>query len=313
MKTLPPLDGFREAMLAGLSRRPRAVPCKYLYDAEGSELFERITGLEEYYPTRTEIGLLSAKGAEIAALVGRGARVVEFGAGSMRKTRLLLAALDAPAAYLPIDVAREFLLLAARRVANEFPGLAVTPLVADFTHALVLPPDTEEDGPLLGFFPGSTIGNLTPADARDFLRRVARLVGPGGRLLVGVDLVKDPRVLEAAYDDCMGVTTAFIRNLLARANRELDADFDPMAFDHRAWWNAREGRIEIHLVAGRRQTVSVAGKLFSFRRGDSIHVEDCYKYTLDQFRWLARMGGFQPEAAWVDKDNLFSMHMLRRA
>ncbi len=315
MKTVPPTDGFREAMLAGLSHRPRAVPCKYLYDNEGSELFERITGLEEYYPTRTEIGILAARGPDIAALVGPGARVVEFGAGSMRKTRLLLSALQRPAAYLPIDVAREPLLLAARRVANDYPGLTVIPLVADFNHPLVLPPDPEAadgESPVLGFFPGSTIGNMNPGDARDFLRRVARLVGAGGRLLVGVDLVKDPRVLETAYDDSLGVTTAFIRNLLARANRELDADFDPTAFDHRAWWNAREGRIEIHLVAGRRQRVHVAGQLFSFRRGDLIHVEDCYKYTIEQFRWLARLGGFHAEAVWTDEDSLFSLHMLRR-
>ncbi|MBC7951835.1 MAG: L-histidine N(alpha)-methyltransferase [Rhodospirillaceae bacterium] len=299
-------------MLAGLTRRPRAVPCKYLYDAEGSALFERITELEEYYPTRTEIGLLTDQGGEIAQVVGAGARVVEFGAGSMRKTRLLLAALEAPAAYVPIDVAREPLLLAARRIAQVHPAMAVAPMVADFNHPLVLPPDADGDGPVLGFFPGSTIGNMMPGDARDFLRRVAKLVGPGGRLLVGVDLTKDPHVLETAYDDSQGVTTAFIRNLLARANRELEADFDIRAFDHRAWWNAREGRVEIHLVASRRQAVSVAGRLFAFRRGDTLHVEDCYKYTVEQFRWLARLGGFVPEHVWIDSAQLFSLHMLRR-
>ncbi|MBC7906817.1 MAG: L-histidine N(alpha)-methyltransferase [Rhodospirillaceae bacterium] len=313
MRTVMPTDGFRDSMLTGLTRRPRAVPCKYLYDAEGSALFERITELEEYYPTRTEIGLLSDRGADIARVVGAGARVVEFGAGSMRKTRLLLAALDSPAAYVPVDVAREPLLLAARRMATAYPAMTVAPMVADFNHPLVLPPDAEGHGPVLGFFPGSTIGNMMPGDARDFLRRVARLVGPGGRLLVGVDLAKDPRLLEAAYDDSQGVTTAFIRNLLARANRELDADFDIRAFDHRAWWNAREGRVEINLIASRRQTVSVAGRLFAFRRGDAIHVEDCYKYTVDQFRWLARLGGFVPEEVWVDSGNLFSLHMLLRA
>lgn len=313
MRTVMPTDGFKEAMLAGLARRPRAVPCKYLYDAEGSALFERITQVEEYYPTRTEIGLLTDQGEAIATAVGANARVVEFGAGSMRKTRLLLAALDSPAAYVPIDVAREPLLLAARRIAQAHPAVAVTPMVADFNHPLVLPPDADGSGPLLGFFPGSTIGNMMPGDARDFLRRVARLVGPGGRLLVGVDLAKDPRILEAAYDDAQGITAAFIRNLLARANRELEADFDIRAFDHRAWWNAREGRVEIHLIASRRQAVSVAGRLFAFRRGDSIHVEDCYKYTVEQFRWLARLGGFVPEHVWVDQDKLFSLHLLLRA
>ncbi|MBX9634515.1 MAG: L-histidine N(alpha)-methyltransferase, partial [Magnetospirillum sp.] len=312
MKTILPSDGFKEAMVAGLTRRPRAIPCQYLYDSEGSALFERITELEEYYPTRTEIGLLAEKGAEIAALVGPGARVVEFGAGSMRKTRLLLAALDSPAAYVPIDVAREPLLLAARRISAGYPAMTVAPMVADFHRPLVLPPDADGAGPVLGFFPGSTIGNMAPAEARDFLRRVARLVGPGGRLLVGVDLAKDPRMLEAAYDDSQGVTTAFIRNLLARANRELGADFDLDGFDHRVWWNAREGRIEIHLVAGRRQAVGLADRRFGFRRGDAIHVEDCYKYSVDQFRWLARLGGFLPESVWVDHANLFSLHMLRR-
>lgn len=311
MKTSLPDDGFRDAVLSGLSRRPRAIPCKYLYDSEGSALFESITRLEEYYPTRTEIALLERHGGEIARLVGPGARVVEFGAGHMRKIRLLLAALEAPSAYVPLDVAREPLLLAARRIAAAYPAVAVTPLVADFTRPLALPHGDGEGKAVLGFFPGSTIGNMMPGEARDFLRRAARLVGEGGRLLVGVDLAKDPAIIEAAYDDSQGVTANFIRNLLVRANRELEADFDPRAFDHRAWWNAREGRIEIHLIAGRRQMVSVAGRMFSFRRGDTIHVENCYKYTVEQFQWLARLGGFQPEAAFMDSGGLFSLHLLR--
>lgn len=311
MTTLPTDDGFRDAVLAGLSRRPRAIPCKYLYDAEGSALFERITELEEYYPTRAEIALLAAHGGDIARLVGSGARVVEFGAGSMRKTRLLLDCLDSPAAYVPIDVARDMLLLGARRIAAEHPGMVVRPIIADFAAPLALPDQGE--GPVLGFFPGSTIGNMVPAEARDFLRRAGRLVGPGGWLLVGVDLAKDPRMLESAYDDAQGVTSAFIRNLLARANRELDGDFDLRAFDHRAWWNAREGRVEIHLCARRRQLVTVAGRLFTFTSGELVHVEHCYKYGLEQFRWLARLGGFLPAAAWTGGDGLFSMHLLRRS
>lgn len=303
-------DDFRMAVLAGLSQRPRAIPCKYLYDSEGSALFDRITELEEYYPTRTEIGLLTRAGADIADRLGPGARVVEFGCGSMRKTRLLLAALHRPATYVAIDVAREPLLLGARRLAAAHPGLAVVPLVADFTRPLALPPEAVAGGSALGFFPGSTIGNMHPADARAFLRRAGRVLGPGGRLLVGVDLIKDPRVLDAAYDDSQGVTAAFIRNVLVRANRELQADFDPDGFDHRALWNAREGRVEIHLVATRRQTVRIDDLGFSFRRGDVIHIEDCYKYSVEQFRWLARMGGFEPEAVWVDDDRLFSLHLL---
>lgn len=307
-----PDDGFRAAVLAGLSRRPRAIPCKYLYDSEGSALFDRITELDEYYPTRTEIALLRSAGRDIAARVGPGARVVEFGCGSMRKTRLLLAALERPAAYVAIDVAREPLLLGARRLAALYPEMAVVPLVADFTRPLVLPPDhaAAGAGTVLGFFPGSTIGNMRPDDARAFLRRAARVLGPGGRLLVGVDLVKDQQRLEAAYDDAQGVTAAFIRNLLVRANRELGAGFDAEGFDHRAWWNARESRIEIHLVAARRQSAAIDGHRFAFRRGDVIAVEECYKYGVEQFRWLARLGGFEPEAAWVDPDRLFSLHLL---
>ncbi|MEW5726487.1 MAG: L-histidine N(alpha)-methyltransferase [Pseudomonadota bacterium] len=309
MKPEPHHDGFREAVLAGLAARPRHIPCRYLYDSEGSALFDRITELEDYYLTRAETALLARHGPDVAALVGRGARVVEFGAGSMRKTRLLLKALRAPSAYVPVDVCRDALLLAARRLAAEHPGLAVAPLVADFLHPLALPPDPG-GGPVLGFFPGSTIGNLTPVQARDFLRRAARLFGRGGWLLVGVDLAKDPRVIEAAYDDRHGVTALFVRNLLARANRELEADFDLDAFDHTARWNAREGRLEIHLVANRGQAVSVAGQEFRFRRGDAIHVEDCYKYSVGQFQWLARQGGFVPAAHWVDAAGLFSLHLL---
>lgn len=301
---------FRQAVLQGLSQRPRAIPCKYLYDAEGSALFDRITELEEYYPTRTEIALLHQAGPDIADRVGPDARVVEFGCGSMRKTRLLLAALDRPAAYVAIDVAREPLLLGARRLAALYPDMAVVPLVADFTRPLALPPDQAGGGPVLGFFPGSTIGNMHPTEARTFLRRAGRVVGPGGRLLVGVDLIKDAAVLDAAYDDAHGVTAAFIRNLLHRANRELAADFDVAGFDHRAWWNAREGRVEIHLVAARRQQVEIDGHRFAFRRGDVIHVEDCYKYSVEQFRWLARLGGFEPEAVWTDPARLFSLHLL---
>lgn len=304
-------DGFRDAVLEGLSHRPRAIPCKYLYDAEGSALFDRITELEEYYPTRTEIGLLSQAGADIAARVGTGVRVVEFGCGSMRKTRLLLAALERPACYVAIDVAREPLLLGARRLAALYPEMAVVPLVADFTRPLALPPDDgAAAGAVLGFFPGSTIGNMKPDEARAFLRRAGRVLGRGGHMLVGVDLIKDSALLDAAYDDAHGVTAAFTRNLLVRANRELGADFDPDGFDHRAWWNGREGRVEIHLVAARRQQVEIDGQRFAFRRGDVIHVEDCYKYSVEQFRWLARLGGFAPEAVWVDENRLFSLHLL---
>lgn len=306
-----PCEDLRAAVLAGLSRRPRRIPCRFLYDAEGSALFERITGLEEYYLTRTETRLLEAHAPGIAQKVGPGALVIEYGSGSMAKTRLLLSALKDPTAYVPVDLSREMLMLSAHRLATIHPSLPVAPLVADFTGPVILPPEAVGEGPTLAFFPGSTIGNLAPAEARDFLRRSARLVGRGGWLVVGVDLIKDPARLEAAYDDAQGVTAAFTRNLIARIERELAIGLDPEAFDHFARWNAREGRVEIHLVANRRQEASLDGQRFGFRRGDSILVEDCYKYGIEQFHWLARQGGFSPEEVWVDAERLFSLHLLR--
>ncbi|HSV29407.1 MAG TPA: L-histidine N(alpha)-methyltransferase [Candidatus Omnitrophota bacterium] len=300
-------DGFREAVLDGLTRRPRRIPCRFLYDAVGSALFERITELPDYHLTRAETALLARHGPAIAASVGAGVTVVEYGAGSMRKTRLLLAELDRPSAYVPVDVSQDFLVQSARRLGADLSDLPVVPLVADFTKPLTLPPPAQ--GPVLVFFPGSTIGNLRPAEARDLMVRSARLAGPGGWLLVGVDPVRDAARLHRAYDDPQGITATFTRNLLARANRELGADFDLDCFDHAAWWNAREGRVEISLVANRRQQVAVAGHPFAFRSGESIHVEDCYKYSVEQFQWLARQSGFEPVSCWADED--FSLHLLK--
>lgn len=313
MRRQAPTDGLREAVIEGFSRRPRRIPCRYLYDAEGSALFDRITELPEYYLSRTEIALLERHARDIARHVGPGALVIEFGAGCMTKTRPLLSALDSPSAYVPVDVAREALLLSARRLTAEHPALPVIPLVADFLRPVTLPPQSVSEGPALAFFPGSTIGNLRPAEARDFLRRTARLVGRGGWMVVGVDLAKDPQVIEAAYDDAQGLTATFIRNLIVRIERDLAAGLDPGAFDHSARWNAREGCVEVFLVANRRQEAELDGKTFTFRRGDRIHVEDCYKYGIEQFHWLARQGGFTPETAWTDEDGLFSLHLLRVA
>lgn len=305
------MSDFHDALVDGLTRRPRRIPCRFLYDAAGSALFERITQLDEYYLTRAETALLQRHGADIAALVGGGARVVEFGAGSMRKTRLLLSALERPSVYLPIDVAETVLLAEARRIRRDHPGMAVVPMVADFTRPMILPPGG--GGPALGFFPGSTIGNMKPKDAAAFLQRSASLLGPGGWLLVGVDMPKDPRILHAAYDDSHGVTAAFTRNLLVRANRELGADFDLSGFRHRAWWNAGESRMEIHLVAEGRHRVRVDGRDFALRHGEAIHVEDCYKFDLEKFSDLAQAGGFTSNASWTDTASWFSLHLLRVA
>lgn len=304
-------DGLRDAVLEGFSHRPRRIPCRFLYDAEGSALFDRITGLEEYYLSRTEIGLLEKHSPDIARLVGPDALVIEFGAGCMNKTRPLLSALEAPSTYVPVDVSRDALMLSARRLAAEYPALSVAPLVADFMRPITLPPDSIAEGPVAAFFPGSTIGNLRPCEARDFLRRTSRLVGRGGWMIIGVDLVKDPQIIEAAYDDAQGVTASFVRNLVARMERELALGLDPEAFDHSARWNARESCVEVHLVANRRQHAELDGKRFVFRRGDRIHVEDCYKYGIEQFHWLARQGGFAPQAFWTDPRNLFSLHLLQ--
>jgi dimethylhistidine N-methyltransferase len=301
-------DTFRNAVLAGLARRPRAIPCKYLYDDAGAALFERICRLEDYYLTRAEIALLHRHGHDIARLAGKGRIVVDLGAGSMEKTRLLLAALDSPAAYVPIDIARLPLLHHARRLAGEFPWLTVAPLEADFTGDLALPP--VGPGHLLAFFPGSTIGNLRPPAACALLRRIRRMIQPGGALLIGVDLVKEAEKLERAYDDESGVTAAFTTNLLVRVNRELGADFDPAGFRHRARWNPKAGRVEIHLVSTSRQQAGFDGHRFDFRRGDAIHVEDCHKYQEADFHRLAARAGLASAATWIDSASHYSLHLL---
>lgn len=303
-------DGFGRALVAGLARRPRRIPCRYLYDEAGSLLFERITRLDGYYLARAERALLRQASGRIAAMVGPGLRVVEPGAGAMVKTRLLLAALDRPHAYVPIDVAGPMITAAGRALAAEMPELAVTPVVADFTRRLPVPTDSRE--PVLVFFPGSTIGNLAPPAAVRLLARLRAAAGAGGWVLVGVDPVRDPVRLKAAYDDPEGVTAAFMLNLLVRANRELGATFDPGAFRHRMRWNAEAGRVEHFLISRRRQSVGVAGRRFHFRPGEAIHAEDCHKYPPAAFHGLAARAGLAPAATWLDAQELFSLHLLRQ-
>jgi dimethylhistidine N-methyltransferase len=297
------------ALLEGLRRTPRAVPPKFFYDATGSALFDRICELPEYYPTRTELGLLERHGREMAECIGAGADLIEYGAGSLLKVRLLLDALQRPVRYVPIDLSAEHLLQHARQLASDHPHLMVEPLVADFSAELQLPPLPALAERRVGFFPGSSIGNFTPAEAGAFLQQAARALAGGG-LLIGVDLVKDPAVLHRAYNDAAGVTAAFNKNLLARANRELGCAFDLDAFDHYAFYDPREQRIEMHLVSRRRQAVVVCGERFEFDEGQTLHTENSCKYTVDGFRRLAREADLEPQAVWVDEAGLFSVHWL---
>jgi L-histidine N-alpha-methyltransferase len=303
----PTPDDFRAAVLEGLSLPDKALPCRFLYDAAGSQLFDQICDLPEYYPTRTETRILRDHADEIARRVGADVQLVELGSGSSTKVRILLDALDAPLAYVPIDISFEHLTNAAQAIQDDY-DLRVEAVCADYSQAFDLPPSYL--GRRVGFYPGSTIGNLTPDQARDFLKLWAERLGPGSALLIGVDLRKSADILEPAYDDRQGVTAAFSLNLLARANRELDADFDLTQFRHQARWLEHEGRVAIHLRALSDQTVTIAGQVFSFRAGELIHIEDSWKYSLAGFRELASASGFDPVDYWVDDDNLFSVHLL---
>jgi dimethylhistidine N-methyltransferase len=302
---------FAAEVLAGLRRRPRFIPPKFFYDARGSQLFDQITALPEYYLTRAEVEVLAANAQEIAQRVGTGSLLVEPGGGSCAKVRILLEGLR-PCAYVPMDISREHLRAAAEQVAAEFPWLEVHASCADFTRAMTLPETAPEpEGPRVAFFPGSSIGNFDPEGAVGFLAAVAELVGKGGFLLIGVDCKKDKAVLDAAYDDAAGVTAAFNLNLLERMNRELGADFDLATWQHRAFYDEAQGRIEMHLVSIPAQTVHVAGEAFAFAAGESIHTENSYKYGIEEFQGLAARAGFRPNAVWTDARGLFAVHLLR--
>lgn len=304
-----PERDFRADMHAALSASPRSISPKYFYDARGSQLFDAICELPEYYPTRTELALLRSRAGEIAALAGPQAEVVEFGAGSLRKVRLLLDALERPAGYVPIDISGEHLEQAAVQLRRDYPGLAVQPVAADYTQPMQLPAAPRGAGMRLGFFPGSTIGNFDPEQALRFLRMAARVLR-GGALLLGADLVKDPAVLHAAYNDDAGVTAAFNLNLLARANRELGTDFDLDGFAHGAFYNSPRRRIEMHLVSRRAQQVHLDGQAYAFAQGETLHTENSHKFSIDSLRALALEAGFTPGPAWTDPNQLFSLHWL---
>ncbi len=299
-------DSFAQAVIEGLSQPQKTIPARYFYDQAGSELFEEITLLPEYYPTRTEIALLRDHAGDIARLTGTGKTVVEFGAGSSTKTPLLLDAVK-PGTYVPIDISEHFLELSAQAFAQAHAHIAVLPVAADFTRPLDLPGSV--DGPLIGFFPGSTLGNFAHPAAIDLLRLFRRILGADARLVIGIDIRKDPRLLETAYDDDAGVTARFNRNVLARINRELGGTIPIDAFRHRAVWHDGRGRVEMHLEAQRDIGFQAAGKVFGMLKNETIHTENSYKYSLQEIRLLARASGWEPMASWLDADQLFSIHV----
>lgn len=303
-------DAFRRDVLAGLSGSPRAIPAKYLYDARGSALFDAICEQPEYYPTRTEGVILREASGEIAHLAGPGCVLVEYGSGSSVKTRLLLEAMSDLHAYVPIDISRQHLDATARRLRDDFPGLRVDPVSGDYTALDALPPAIN-GARRVGFFPGSTIGNLRPEEAVLFLRRARRLLRSDGALILGVDLKKDPQRLHDAYNDAAGVTAQFTLNLLRRMNHELGASFDLSAFAHEAFYNEVAGRIEIYFRSLCDQTVTVADRRFTFTEGERVHTEYSYKYDQAGITELARRGGFSIAHFWTDPARLFAVVFLR--
>jgi len=301
---------FAREAIGDLSQRPKRLSPKYFYDATGSELFEAITRLPEYYPTRTELSILRDRGSDIAAIIPNGAALIEFGAGATTKVRLLLENC-AISAYVPVDISGDFLQGQASALRRDFPGLAVFPVAADFTAPFALPDVITLAGmPKVGFFPGSTLGNFEPHEACAFLRSAREILGKDSQMIIGVDLEKDERVLYDAYNDAAGVTARFNLNVLVRINRELGGNFDLSAFTHRAIYNRERHRIEMHLISKKSQSVRLLGTNFAFRAGESIHTESSYKYSIDRFAALARGSGWTPRASWTDKAGMFSVHAL---
>lgn len=307
----PSLDSLEHAVIEGLAKQPKAIASKFFYDERGSELFERICEQPEYYPTRVELSILRENAARLAEIIGAQAHVIELGAGALEKVRILLAALDRPAHFTALDISGDHLLKAAEALAEDFSQLPVTAVCADYTHDFRLPEELASLGRRrVGFFPGSTIGNFPRAEAVRFLREMKPVFSPGGLFIVGVDLKKEPDILNAAYNDAAGVTAAFNLNLLARINRELGGDFDLERFAHRAAYDPDTGCVETHIESLADQDAEVTGRRFRFARGERIHTEHSCKYTLEEFRHLARDAGWRPLEAMTDADALFSVHIL---
>lgn len=299
---------FRE-VIEGLKQPQKMLPSKYFYDERGSELFEQITRLEEYYPTRTERYILEDHIEEIAEAVGDRAVIVELGSGSSTKTRLLLDHIPDLTAYVPVDISEEYLMRTVQSLKEEYPDLPIRPVCADYTKPFQIPPMARPFEYYVIFYPGSTIGNFRPERAQQFLKTISKPLVPGGGLLIGVDLKKDPDILEAAYNDARGVTAEFNKNMLVRINRELNADFQVDRFMHRAFYNEQKGRIEMHLVSETDQEVGLNGEFIHFEEGETIHTENSYKYSLGEFEELVSEW-FEVEKVWTDDDTLFSMQYL---
>jgi dimethylhistidine N-methyltransferase len=304
-------SAFAADVLRGLSATPKRIPAKYFYDDAGSLLFDRITDLPEYYPTRCEMGILEAHAAEICKLIPEGAALVEFGAGSNKKARILLKAAPTLSAYVPVDICGEMIEREAVELRRDFPKLKITPITADFTKEFDLPPEAKAALARVGFFPGSTIGNFEPHEAAAFLNNVGKILGPGAILIIGVDLIKPVEVLNAAYNDKQGVTAKFNLNLLKRINRELGGTFNLDGFEHHAIYNRERNRIEMHLASLKRQKVKVAGETIDFRAGETIHTENSYKYSIESLSALARGVGWSPLKVWTDADKYFSIQAFK--
>lgn len=300
---------MREEIMEGLRQPQKMIPSKFFYDERGSELFEKITGLDEYYPTRTEKKILKKNIDAITDRIGSDSVLVELGSGSSTKTRLLLDHLPDLAAYVPVDISQDYLLETVRSLKQEYPDLIIKPVCADYTKPFGIPDIGRPFDYYVLFYPGSTIGNFRPERAQQFLETISRLLVPGGGLLIGVDLKKDPSLLEAAYNDTEGVTAEFNKNMLSRLNRELDADFDIEQFKHRAFYNEAEGRIEMHLVSLCDQSARLNGEIVRFEKGETIHTENSYKYSLDEFAALVS-DWFEVEKVWTDEEGLFSLQYL---
>jgi len=301
---------FHSDVVAGLGGTPKSLPCKYFYDEAGCRLFDRICELREYYPTRTELGIMRAHAREMAQLFGADSYLVELGSGSSTKTRLLLDQLPDLRGYIPVDISRDYLERSRDELGREYPRLRVIPLCTDYSRGFALPREARGGARNVIYFPGSTIGNLRPAEARVFLARLSTLARPGGAMLIGVDLQKDTGVLHRAYNDGEGVTAAFNLNLLSRINRELGGDFDLPRFAHHAFYDTHHGRIEMHLVSGCRQTVHIGDRSFEFAEGESIVTEYSYKYSLQSFRALANDGGWTMRRVWTDERDWFAVMLL---
>ena len=305
----PPQSDFLAAVSKGLSRKKKSIPCKFFYDEYGSQLFNRICELEEYYPTRTEIAVLEEHLGEISELIGRSAHLVELGSGASVKIRILLNALTDLAQYTAVDISRDHLIESACALAWDFPNLDVAAVCADYTKEFhVEDPKRKKASRNVAFFPGSTIGNFTPNEARKFLLKLAKSLGKGSGLLIGVDLKKDASIVSAAYNDAVGITSDFNLNLLTRINRELNGNFELNAFRHEASYTKRTGRVRMELVSLKKQTVMVENQEFDFLKGETIHTENSYKYSISDFRNLCSTAGYTPVACWTDSNSLFSVH-----